>query len=110
MTYNSLMYTIIETPTFQEDAQDIWSEQERGAFCAWLAGNPEAGKVIPGSGGCRKVRWSIAGTGKRGGARIIYYNRLNNGEIWLLVIYTKNVTSNIPAHILKSIREAIENE
>ena len=104
------MYTIIETPTFQEDARRIWSEQERGAFCAWLAANPEVGDVIPGSGGCRKVRWSISGSGKRGGARIIYYNRLANGEIWLLVIYTKSVTGNIPVHILKSIREAIEHE
>ena len=110
MTYTPEMYTIIETPTFQEDARRIWSEQERGAFCAWLAANPEVGDVIPGSGGCRKVRWSIAGSGKRGGARIIYYNRLANGEIWLLVIYTKSVTGNIPAHILKSIREAIEYE
>lgn len=104
------MYTIIETPTFQDDARKIWSEQERGTFCAWIAANPEAGDVIPGSGGCRKVRWSVAGSGKRGGARIIYFNRLANGEIWLLVIYSKSVTGNIPAHILKSIREAIEHE
>jgi hypothetical protein len=104
------MYTIIETPSFQEDARRIWSEQERGAFCAWLAASPEVGDVIPGSGGCRKVRWSIAGRGKRGGARIIYYNQLANGEIWLLVIYTKSVTGNIPAYILKSIRETIEYE
>ena len=104
------MYTIIETPTFHQDAQRIWSEEERGAFCAWLAANPEVGDVIPGSGGCRKVRWSVAYRGKRGGARIIYYNRLANGEIWLLVIYTKSVTASIPAHILKLIREAIEHE
>ena len=104
------VYTIVETPTFAEDARKIWTEQERGAFCAWLAANPEAGDVIPGSGGCRKVRWSITGSGKRGGARIIYFNRLANGEIWLLVIYTKNVVGTIPAHILKSIREAIEHE
>jgi len=101
------MYTIVETPTFAEDARKIWTEQERGAFCAWLAANPEVGDVIPGIGGCRKVRWSITGSGKRGGARIIYFNRLANGEIWLLVIYTKSVMGNIPAHILKSIREAI---
>lgn len=104
------MYTIIETPSFQDDAREIWSEQERGAFCAWLAAYPEAGNVIPGSGGCRKVRWSIAGSGKRGGARVIYFNRLALGEIWLLVIYSKSVTGDIPAHILKAIREAIEHE
>jgi hypothetical protein len=104
------MYTIIETPTFQEDARKLWSEEERGAFCAWLAVNPEGGQVIPGSGGCRKVRWSMTGAGKRGGVRVIYFNRLPSGEIWLLVIYRKSVTGNIPAHILRAIREVIEDE
>ena len=104
------MYTIIETPTFQEDARELWSELERGAFCAWLAANPEVGQVIPGSGGCRKVRWSMSGTGKRGGVRVIYFNRLPSGEIWLLVIYSKSIRGNIPAHILRSIREVIEDE
>ena len=104
------MYTIIETPTFAADARDLWSEDERGAFCAWIAGNPEAGAVIPGSGGCRKVRWARSGTGKRGGVRVIYFTRLANGEIWLLVMYAKSVRGSIPAHILKSIREELEND
>jgi hypothetical protein len=106
------VYTIIETPTFHDDAQKIWYEEERGAFCSWLAANPEAGRVIPGSGGCRKVRWSMTGSrlGKRGGVRIIYFNRLTEGEIWLLVIYSKSVKGNIPGHVLKAIREVIENE
>jgi len=60
--------------------------------------------------GCRKVRWSVAGSGKRGGVRVIYFTKLANGEIWLLVIYKKAVRGNIPAHILKSIREVLENE
>lgn len=68
------------------------------------------GDVIAGSGGCRKVRWSSAGTGKRGGVRVIYFTRLASGEIWLLVIYAKATTSMIPAHILKAIREVIEND
>lgn len=104
------MYTIVETPTFVADAKELWSEEERGAFCAWISANPEAGDVIPGSGGCRKVRWARAGMGKRGGVRVIYFTRLANGEIWLLVIYAKNVQENIPAHILKAVREAIEND
>ena len=104
------MYTIIETPTFENDAKKIWAEDERASFCAWLASNPEVGDVIPRSGGCRKLRWTRAGSGKRGGVRIIYFTRLTNGEIWLLVIYSKTVKGNIPAHILKSIREVIENE
>lgn len=56
MTYDQSMYTIIETPIFSADAKVIWPEGERGEFCA----NPEVGGVIPGSGGCRKVRWASA--------------------------------------------------
>lgn len=104
------MYTIIETPIFTEDAKALWTEGERGTFCAWLAANPDGGDVIPGSGGCRKVRWTRAGTGKSGGVRVIYFTRLANGEIWLLVIYAKSVRGNIPAHLLKSIREVIEHD
>ena len=104
------MYTIIETPTFKEDADKLWTEEERGAFCSWLAANPEAGDVIPRSGGCRKIRWSKVGTGKRGGVRVVYFTKLASGEIWLLVIYSKAVKENIPSHILKQIREVLENE
>ncbi|HET9680024.1 MAG TPA: transcriptional regulator [Gammaproteobacteria bacterium] len=104
------MYTIVETPTFVADAKGIWSEEERGDFCAWIATNPAAGDVIPGSGGCRKVRWKMPGMGKRGGARVIYFVQHANGEIWLLTIYSKSIQSNIPAHILKAIREEIEHE
>lgn len=103
------MYTIIETPSFVDDADDLWSEGERLEFFSWLAANPEVGDVIPGSGGCRKVRWSRAGMGKRGGTRVIYFTVLDDGEIWLLVAYVKAVRGNIPAHLLKAIREEIEN-
>ncbi|HET7266484.1 MAG TPA: transcriptional regulator [Oleiagrimonas sp.] len=101
------MFTISETDGFKSDVDAIWSADERIEFCTWIAANPEAGDVIPHSGGCRKVRWAASGRGKRGGARVIYYNRLSEGPIWLLVIYTKAVRGNIPAHILKTIKEAL---
>ena len=104
------MYTVIETPTFTTDARDLWTEEEHGEFCIWIAAHPAAGSVIPGSGGCRKVRWSREGMGKRGGVRVIYYTRLANGEIWLLVIYAKSHCADIPAHLLRAIRETIEND
>ncbi|RZO84553.1 MAG: transcriptional regulator [Oceanococcus sp.] len=104
------MLTIIETPTFAADADQVWSREERGEFCAWIATNPGAGDVIPGSGGCRKLRWGRAGQGKRGGVRVIYFTKLQRGEIWLLVIYPKSVRDNIPAHILKAVREALEDD
>ena len=104
------MLTIVETPTFKRDAEKLWSEEERGEFCASLAANPEAGSVIPGSAGCRKVRWTREGSGKRSGIRVIYFTRLEYGEIWLLVIYAKGKTDTIPAHLLKAIKEVIEYE
>jgi hypothetical protein len=103
------MYTIAETPTFIADADKLWSEEERLEFFVWLAGNPDAGDVIPDSGGCRKVRWSRAGTGKRGGVRVIYFTRLPAGEIWLLLMYPKSTRDNIPGHLIKAVRKEIEN-
>lgn len=71
------MHTVAETEIFQRYAASICSESERLEFVEWIAANPLAGDVIPGSGGCRKVRWSRAGMGKRGGARVIYFNVLD---------------------------------
>ena len=103
------VYTFAETSSFAVDADKLWSEQERLAFMTWLAAHPEAGDVIPGSGGCRKVRWSRVGMGKRGGVRVIYFLQLSASRIWLLLIYAKSVRGNIPARLIKAIREEIEN-
>jgi len=101
--------TIVETPTFQRLWPDYWSEEERGEFATWLALTPDAGDVVPGSGGVRKVRWSRKGTGKRGGVRVVYFNRLASGEIWLLLIYSKSVQDNIPAAVLRILKQEIAN-
>jgi hypothetical protein len=103
------VYTVIETPLFQRLADDYWTEEERSSFVSFIAAHPEAGEVVPGSGGVRKVRWGIAGRGKRGGVRVIYFNRLSSGEIWLLVLYAKARAENIPAHVLRQIKEEIEH-
>ncbi|MES2907676.1 MAG: transcriptional regulator [Pseudomonadota bacterium] len=103
------MFTVIETPIFSSDAELIWREDERQEFAVWLAANPLAGDVIPGSGGCRKVRWGRSGVGKRGGVRVIYFIRLASGEIWLLLMYAKSVRESIPAHWLKKVREALDH-
>lgn len=103
------MYTFAETPTFITSADKLWSEEERMEFFTWLSSHPEAGDVIPESGGCRKVRWSRAGMGKRGGVRIVYFARLPTHEIWLLLIYAKAVRDNIPGHLLRAVRKEIEN-
>ena len=99
------MLTIIESPLFSKLWPDYWKEDERAEFAAYLAANPEAGDLIPGSGGCRKIRWSRDGIGKSGGVRVIYTARLRSGALVLLVIYAKSARENIPAHILKQIAE-----
>jgi hypothetical protein len=102
------MLTIIETETFQRYAADIWRESEREAFITWPADHPLAGDVIPGTGGLRKVRWTRWGFGKRGGTRVIYYNVLDQGCIWLLIVYTKAKFDNLPAAFLSRLREEVE--
>jgi mRNA-degrading endonuclease RelE of RelBE toxin-antitoxin system len=74
-----------------------------------LISDPEAGVVIQGTGGVRKLRWSARGRGKRGGYRVIYIVRLEIDTIWMLTLYPKNVRDTIPARILRQIREQIEN-
>ena len=71
--------------------------------------NPEAGNLIPGSGGIRKLRWRAPGRGKRGGFRVIYYAQTKQGMIWMLTMYTKNVAENISARVLRQIRKEIED-
>lgn len=101
------MRTVAETPIFQKYASDVWSDTERIEFINWIANNPEAGDVIPGSGGCRKVRWSSAGQGKRGGARVIYFNA-TEAAIWLLIVYKKVKFDNLPTAFLVELKKGVE--
>ncbi len=102
------MLTVIETPLFQRQWPLYWTEDERGAFAAYLAEHPNAGDVIPASGGIRKVRWGRAGSGKSGGVRVIYFTRTAAGEVVLLTLYAKARTDNITGQKLKEIRRALE--
>jgi hypothetical protein len=102
------MLTIFESPIFSAQWPDYWTPEEFGDFCAWLATHPDVGDVVPKSGGCRKVRWSAPGRGKRGGVRVIHFNRLADGHIWLLVMYAKNARATIDGRALAKIRETID--
>ena len=84
------MKTVIETPTFQKQAEAIWTEDERLTFISWISQNPLAGDVIPGAEGARKVRWSVAGKGKRGGVLVIYFNMVEKDVIVLITLYQKS--------------------
>jgi mRNA-degrading endonuclease RelE of RelBE toxin-antitoxin system len=100
----------IEAPAFSKYVYDYLSEDEYLGLQSFLLQYPESGKVVPGSGGIRKVRWAISGKGKSGGVRVIYYFKKKDDEIWLLTIYSKSERATIPAHILRQIAKEIEND
>ena len=106
--HSQAMLTVVETLLFQKQWPLYWTEEERGAFAAYIAANPAAGDVVPESGGIRKVRWSRAGSGKSGGVRVIYFTRNAEGEVVLLTLYAKSKTDNLTGPKLKEIRRALE--
>ena len=102
------MRTVAETPVFIKYASEVWSEVERVGFINWIAANADAGDLIAGSGGCRKVRWSTSGTGKRGGARVIYFLE-HEHTIWLLIVYKKAKFDNLPTEFISELRKGVED-
>jgi hypothetical protein len=83
------LITVAETHMFRRQAEKIWNEAELAALVDHLALNPEDGDVIPGTGGIRKLRWGKAGTGKRGGVRVIYFFHHTDMPLYLLLAYAK---------------------
>ena len=105
-----MLFSFIETKLFTRLVQEYLSDDDYQELQKLLMADPEAGDVIPGSGGVRKLRWRAPGRGKRGGYRVIYFSRIERGVIWMLTMYPKNVKDNIPAKVLRQIREEMENE
>jgi hypothetical protein len=104
------MYTFIESTIFERELPNYLDDSEYAELQGYLIVHPEAGAVIPGSGGVRKLRWSLPGSGKRGGVRVIYYVRYRPNEFWMLTIYAKARHDAIPAHIVKALKERFSNE
>lgn len=102
------MFSFIETRFFSQLVGEYLSDDEYASLQKTLVANPQAGPLIPGSGGVRKIRWAVRGRGKRGGVRVIYYAKIREGVISMLTIYPKNVAENIPAHVLRKIKEEID--
>jgi mRNA-degrading endonuclease RelE of RelBE toxin-antitoxin system len=100
----------IETSKFTEILSDYLSDDDYRGLQSYLLQKPDAGDIVRGSGGVRKVRWASVGKGKSGGVRAIYYWKKSEHEIWMLTMYSKSERATIPGHILKQIAEAIDNE
>ena len=100
----------IEASSFTKLLSKYLTDDEYRALQTYLMQKPDAGNLVKGSGGVRKVRWASEGKGKSGGVRVIYYWNKADHEIWMLTIYSKSERSTIPGHILKQISEAIDNE
>ena len=81
----------IETPIFTADVCALLSDEEYAALQQHLVAQPNAGPVIAGTGGLRKIRWAVAGKGKRGGTRVIYYHVVAQAQIRMILIYRKGI-------------------
>lgn len=91
------MRTVVETPTFSRQADAVWTARERDAFIDFIAENPDAGDVIPGADGARKVRWQRSGSGMRGGVRVIYFHLVADEVVLLVMVYAKAERQNVAA-------------
>jgi hypothetical protein len=78
-----------------QGAKTLLSDSEREELVAFVGATPEAGEIIPETGGIRKIRWALAGRGKRGGARVIYYYHNERLPLFLLAAYGKNERANL---------------
>ena len=102
------MQSVIETPGFLADAKEAgMAADEREAFVLFVAEHPEAGDIIPGTGGARKVRYRRPGTGKSGGYRVITYFGGEAVPVFLLSVFAKGDKSNLSQGERNAIREAL---
>ena len=102
------MFTFIESAAFERMRALYLDDEEYAELQQFMILHPEAGNIVRGTGGVRKLRWRRKGTGKRGGLRVIYFLRYQPNEFWMLALYAKTRRENVPAHILKQLKEAFE--
>ena len=86
------------------------NEEEYRELQNLLVKMPNAGDIIRGSGGIRKIRWKLQGRGKRGGARVIYYWETNEDQIFMLYAYAKNECENLTKNQLSMLKKVVDLE
>lgn len=105
--WRTLIMVFIETSIFTRLVCQLMDDEQYRELQSVLIENPKAGAVIQGSGGLRKIRWRLAGQGKRGGVRVIYYGTTGRNEIYMLYVYSKNVCSDLTRDQLRQLRQAV---
>lgn len=87
--------TVVETVQFLRDADGLMSDRDRASLVEFVGANPNAGDLIPETGGVRKLRWALPGKGKRGGARVVYLFHNERLPVFLLAMYGKSEKANL---------------
>jgi len=103
------MLTFVEDERFIRAAARLLTEDECFELMIKLSTSPEAGNVIPGSGGCRKLRFAAKGKGSRGGARVIYFFRSQAEQILLLYLYAMNEKADLSANEIKRLKFQVKS-
>ena len=99
----------IATPIFTDDVKAMIADDDYRRSQQVLADRPDAGDLIPGTGGLRKCRWSLPGRGKRSGARVVYFWRVSESQILMLAIYAKNERVDLSADDKRVLKKIVEN-
>ena len=100
----------IETTIFTRRIQELMPEEDYMELQHELILRPDAGAIIPKSGGIRKLRWHLEGGGKRGGCRIIYYWAVSDSQCYMLMAYGKNEQTDLTSQQLKMLRKTVKQE
>lgn len=100
---------IIETSIFTRQIQKLLTDTEYQQLQLALVERPDLGTII-GSGGLRKVRWSISGRGKRGGVRVIYYWAVKQNRLLMLLVYAKSEQDDLSREQLQILKKIVEEE
>ena len=101
---------IVETPIFTKRVQLGLDEEQYRLLQSAIVASPEIGRVIPGGGGIRKLRWTGSGRGKRGGARVIYRWFPDQDKVLMLFVFLKNEMADLTRPQLKQLRDVAESE
>ncbi len=103
-----LVVEFYETAVFVRIINDYLSDEELRLLQSYLMLQPESGKVIQKSKGARKLRWGNSTSGKRGGLRVIYYYRIKQHRIYLLLVYSKTEKTDLTLREIQLLAKFIE--